>query len=350
MESESVFDVLSIDRNKVKWEDYISVLTPIERIGDMNFKREDLFAPLGVGGINGSKLRQAIYLVMKNKKGKKVLVSGASVKSPQLPMGSAVALHYGLESHHVIGATKIDSCMKRDMVEMATWFKAEFTFLKVGYNPCLQSEVKKLIQEEEVLHLPYGIASYEDSSPKDIGKFHYVGANQVRNIPDEIETIIIPAGSCNSCVSVLYGLGLFKPKNLKNVILVGIGPSKIKYIEERLRIIKKFTNINTMNFVSEEVQSKYSDDDAYNLMYIDINSIPKYNYQNEVKFTYNGLEFHPTYEGKVMDFITTNLPELINPSTLFWVVGAKSNIKNMMDNCPELGAIPTLPTVKKSYL
>ena len=64
MESESIFDVLSIDRNKVKWEDYISVLTPIERIGDMHFKREDLFAPLGVGGINGSKLRQAIYLVL----------------------------------------------------------------------------------------------------------------------------------------------------------------------------------------------------------------------------------------------------------------------------------------------
>ena len=39
-------------------EDHLLDLTPVENIGGMWWKREDKFAPLGYGGINGSKLRQ----------------------------------------------------------------------------------------------------------------------------------------------------------------------------------------------------------------------------------------------------------------------------------------------------
>lgn len=84
----SIFPVLSIDPDESKWEDHLFDLTPVEKVGDMWFKREDKFAPLGYGGINGSKLRQAIWLVLEQSKIEKSevssLISGASIKSPQL--------------------------------------------------------------------------------------------------------------------------------------------------------------------------------------------------------------------------------------------------------------------------
>ena len=61
--TETIFNNISIDRSVVKWSDYMFNLTPVEKVGKTYFKREDKFAPLGYGGINGSKLRQCIWLV-----------------------------------------------------------------------------------------------------------------------------------------------------------------------------------------------------------------------------------------------------------------------------------------------
>lgn len=343
--SNTIFDTLSINRGKVKWEDYIYKLTPVQKINDVWFKREDFFAPLGYGGINGSKLRQAIWLVNKFAKNSEKLVSGASIKSPQLPMSTAVALHYGIPSQHVIGATKPETCIKKDMVKMASWFGASFSFLKVGYNPVLQNKVDDIIyKNKNYFKLCYGITIDENLGLENILDFHFCGANQVQNIPDEIETLIIPAGSCNSAISILYGLSIYKPKNLKDVYLIGIGPRKTKFIYERLLALKSVKGQDTLNFkINFEdnfLTPSESLNDPFNLNYINIFEIPKYDYQNEVKFSFGGIEFHPTYEGKIMDYITKFRPELLTDKTLVWIVGSKPRIENMIGNCPELGTLP----------
>ena len=137
--TETIFNNISIDRSVVKWSDYMFNLTPVEKVGKTYFKREDKFAPLGYGGINGSKLRQCIWLVdeyVKNSENPVGIISGTSVKSPQLPMGSAVAEHYNLNSIHVIGATKSSIAHKHENVAMATWFKAQFYVnANIAYNP-----------------------------------------------------------------------------------------------------------------------------------------------------------------------------------------------------------------------
>jgi hypothetical protein len=82
----SIFPTLGIDRNKVRWEDYLTALTPWEQRGGLWFKREDYFAPLGYGGPNGSKMRQLIWYINRFRAGKTRLLTGASVQSPQLSM------------------------------------------------------------------------------------------------------------------------------------------------------------------------------------------------------------------------------------------------------------------------
>lgn len=344
---ETIFDKIDIDRSIVKWEDYLFDLTPVEKIEKTFFKREDKFAPLGYGGINGSKLRQCIWLVneyVKNSKNPVGVISGTSVKSPQLPMGSAVAEHYGLKSIHVIGATKPSIAHKHENVSMATWFKAKFFVNpKIAYNPVLQRKIKELLEKDESLkdyfYLEYGITlDHKINSDKKVEQFHFIGSEQVKNIPEHIENLIIPAGSCNSCTSILYGLARFTPKNLKNVYLIGIGPNKIDFIEERLDIIEKVSGVytkpyNRLYHNSPDIQQKYESnlfnfynknvDYNYNLHHYDLHTTKYVDYQDEMEYNYGDIELHPTYEGKVMTYVMEKMPDIINENTMFWIVGSK---------------------------
>ena len=60
---DSVFNKLAINREEVKWENYLATLTPWQNKAGVWFKREDYFAPLGYSGPNGSKMRQLIWYV-----------------------------------------------------------------------------------------------------------------------------------------------------------------------------------------------------------------------------------------------------------------------------------------------
>ena len=363
---ETIFDTLSIDRKDIRWEDHLYDLTPVEQINKVWFKREDKFAPLGYGGINGSKLRQCIWLTseyVKNSNNPVGVISGTSVKSPQLPMGSAVAEHYGLDSVHVIGATKPKVAIKHENVSAATWFKAKF-FVNphIAYNPVLQKKCQEILANSDAardfFYLEYGITldhKAKWNSAERVERFHYVGSEQVKNIPDHIENIVIPAGSCNSCTSILYGLARYKPKNLRNVYLIGIGPNKIDFIEERLDIIAKVSGINTKPYVrqfhdSPDKMNKYSsvlDADPlpnwnFNLHHYDLHTTKYVDYQDEMMYTHGDIEFHPTYEGKMMTYVNERYPSLLNEKTMVWIVGSKQYKEKMYELLNgRLGDFPT---------
>lgn len=351
----TIFDINSLSRNQVKWEDYLYKMTPVHVWDDLYLKREDTFAPLGYGGINGAKLRQCIWLTNEyvNSGGVDGVISGASVLSPQLPMGSAVAHHYNLKSLHVIGATRPEVCMKKDMVKMATWFNAEFYFIKVAYNPALQRKVKELIsgKYKNYYELNYGIAVNPEEKIKKIIEFHNLSGNQVQNIPEFIENIIIPAGSCNSTISILYGLCKYKPVKKLNIYLIGIGPSKMRFIYERLKSIKEYSNLNTLNFnkkFENNIFKAEPESDAYNLHYHDLHGTGYVDYQQQMKYDFNGIELHPTYEGKVMTFVRDKLPHVVGLNTLFWIVGSKPYLYNMVDFQEELGELPVKVNINKN--
>lgn len=364
---DTIFSNLSIDRKDIKWEDHLYDLTPVEQVDGVYFKREDKFAPLGYGGINGSKLRQCIWLTSEyvlHHKNPVGVISGTSVKSPQLPMGSAVAEHFGLDSVHVIGATRAEIAMKHENVASATWFNAKFFVNKgIAYNPVLQRKCQEILERSpearDFFYLEYGItldhkAKWNTASR--IEQFHHVGSEQVRNIPDHIETIIIPAGSCNSCTSILYGLAKYKPKNLRDVYLIGIGPNKIDFVEERLDIISKVSGIDTKPYTrmfhdspakQDKHESVFDMDDVksnwnFNLHHYDLHTTKYVDYQDEMPYTHGDIQFHPTYEGKVMTYVKERYPHLLNNKTMVWVVGSKPYKEKMYEILNErLGEFPT---------
>lgn len=307
----SIFPVLSMNRDKIKWEHYLGDLTPVENNTGVWFKREDYFAPLGYGGPNGSKLRQLIWLINRGRAGKSTVLSGASVKSPQLSMSTIVGRHYGLGSELIIGATNKNSALRHSNVAIASRFGARFHIVNVAYNPYLQKMVQGL-RREDTLVVEYGITlEHSRHSQDEVSKFHLLGAEQVKNIPSTVETLIVPAGSCNSLVSVLVGLINYN-KSVKHLRTYGIGPDKMHWVRER------------MAFMGYDVEHLDRD-----WQHINLQEIGYCDYQMEIPFDWDGgaIRFHPTYEGKMMSWLAKNNPIPRDDKHMVWIVGSRPDVK-----------------------
>ena len=308
MTTKTIFRTLGLDRSVSKWEDHLADLTPWEERGGVWFKREDYFAPLGYGGPNGSKARQLIWQMNRQREGKTHVLTGASIQSPQLSMSAIVGAHYGLLSRQVV-YSKPETVLRHTNPLVAAGFGAVFEMASGPYNPILQRKVADL-RTDQSLVVEYGITLDHKTHPaEDIYKFHSVGANQVRNLPDKVEHLIIPAGSCNSLTSVLMGLSQ-DSKNVSEIFTMGIGPDKRAWMRERLDILG--VNVDRLPFKWNHVSlhdtgySKYTD---------------KFNNEQ-----FQGIHFHPTYEAKMWRWLRENTKMTDDGETGFWIVGSEPDV------------------------
>jgi len=302
------------------WIEKMDRLTPVEELGGMLFKREDKFAPLGLGGINGSKCRQRIWVVQDYiaKGGRGAVIAAASVKSPQLSTAAVVARHYGLESISIAGATNPTSALKHDSVKIASWFGSKFKILKVGYNPVLQRAALDLFEDrgERDFIMEYGSPSIERNGVRYLTQFQDLGARQVENVPS-CKNLIIPVGSGNTIVSVLMGLARFKPR-IESIHLVIIGPPKLDKIQRNLKIVCDESGLDSGLFDFTGVSGS-----PYKIVTHDLFSAGLIEYGKDLKYSYEGLEMNATYESKVMKYLVHSKPELLGPrsDSVFWLVG-----------------------------
>ena len=320
------------------WLEHLYAHTPVEERQGIFYKREDYFAPLGYGNINGSKLRQLIYLLAsyRNNGGTGGVITGASVLSPQISMGALTAAHFGLPITVVVGGTKPETAIKHENVAIAASVGARFVYNPVGYNPALQKAVERLHATPEYegwYRLHYGITTPPDAPPKEIEAFHRIGAEQAFNIPDHIRTIAIPAGSCISVSSVLYGLALARPKSLERVILFGIGPTRLDFIQNRLAALEEASGIPIRALFKADyrhhpdLEQKHQRNGPILLKHYDLHATKFSDYQMRMPWAEDGIEFHPTYEGKMMTYMN-RYPDQFpwyherRGDSLIWIIGS----------------------------
>ncbi len=338
---QTIFEPCGLDRSKVRWEDRLFDLTPVEKVGGIYFKREDKFAPLGYGGINGSKLRQLVWLLEAQQHRPGVLTA-CSVLSPQGSMAALVSKHFEMPCTIMFGATSPRSAIKHENVSIACEAGARFLYHTVAYNPALQGAMRDAHEEQYKNHyvLNYGITCEPDASDADIEGFHAVGAEQVRNIPDDVKTLVMPAGSCNSCVSVLYGLSKYPPASLERVLLMGIGPTRLWFIEQRLAAIERATGTEIRSLFrrkyhqhpESEIEHQHAEG-RFLLEHIDLHATKYVTYQAKMPFRYRGIDFHPTYEGKLMTYMSERRTEFEwfwkGGESMFWIVGSAPSLAPM---------------------
>lgn len=338
-ENNSVFEVFSFDRNIVKWEDYLYKLTPVKYVedsnfGSMHFKLENYFAPLGAGCTNGSKLRQGVYLINTYAKEKDVVISGLAMNSPSHFHIPALAKHYGKKSIEVIGNTIKMEKFNSEMLKCSSYLGSFFIKAKCNYNNVIQKTVhnyKK--QNPNTYAVEYAITLFHRKhSAKEIFDFHKIGAYQCKNIPSNIERIVMAYSSGNCATSVFLGIlqNINNFPKLKYIDLVGTAPNAFSYLKERLIIMDQFVDIKSydvFNFGGNNAKIKVS--------YYDTFFEKKYTYSQVVKSDFGDVELFGRYEAKVMDFIKNNFIHYINPDTLFWVVGADMSLDSLKSIYPD---------------
>lgn len=278
-------------------------LTPVELRDGRWYKREDLFSL--PNGVNGSKLRACFHLVRKAQlAGADTVVSAASVISPQSAMGATVASYFGMRSITVVGGTTPEKAVKHRSIRLAQEQGSSIVAIGVGYNPALQSAGRGIAEQPGVWQLPYGITTPPEAKMEEVREFVEVGADQAWNIPDEIETIVLPFGSGNTAMGVLYGLLNYQqPRSLKRVVLMTIGPDRRAWLETRMSMLGQ--NLRGLPLEQIHLHPNFA------------------TYGDKMPETLDGIVLHPTYEGKVARYLNGLEPRWWDrgEKTLLWIVG-----------------------------
>lgn len=279
-------------------------LTPVEDRNGRYYKRED--AHRAGGGTNGAKLRACQHLIGKAvSEGATRIVTAASVLSPQHAIVANVSRQLGVPSLHIVGGTKPTTAQRHPSVQSALRAGAKFEFVPVGYNPYLQKAARERTASlEKAYLLHYGITPPPGATPRELAAFHDTGAQQVRNLPPGVRTLVIPFGSGNSAAGVLYGISQFRPAGLRQVKLIGIGPNRLEWLFDRLATIGAKID--------------------YDIEHFDLHGTGYAKYGDKMPGEADGIVLHPTYEGKVVRYLDELAPSWWtrrNGTTCMWIVG-----------------------------
>ena len=163
------------------------------------------------------------------------------------------------------------------------------SIINQGFDNAITSRLKKLQQEgagNNFYIIKFGIDVEQNPIVIDCI------ADQVKNLPDELENLVIPTGSGITAGAILRGIKKYK-KNIGSVYVVHIsGEDRIAKIES----------------IEDRVPYEYIRGTGYK-------------YSQKVKLNVaDGFELDSIYEAKAYDWMRHNL-DLRNKKTLFWCVG-----------------------------
>jgi len=280
------------------------ILTPVENVDGLWFKREDKFIPFGKDSVNGGKLRQCFALVDAIKDGFDGVISFCSIHSPQAPITSAVANFYGLKCKIYYGGTTKETLSKCDMATIAKEYGAEINIVaKTGRHNVLLNKAKEYAEKNNYFVVEYGfnIVKYPKLLLDAI-------ANQVENIPNELDNLIITCGSGITTTGILIGLKKFN-KKVNKIYLVDTAPNRKEKIMKNLE--------------------KYDIDiNDFNIEVIDIFNRRNFSYEKEIKVVYKGIDMHPQYEAKAFSWLYHESGiDIHNNRNLFWIIGSKPKLR-----------------------
>ena len=199
----------------------LNTLTPVEKIGDLYFKRDDLFKPFN-NNVNGGKLRQCLAILDKNKdKIKNGIITSTSVLSPQAVIVAACAKYYDVNCLIYYGGTTIEKLLTHPYPKLASELDGQIEIVaKTGRQSVLQKRVNDYVKDHNMFIIEYGM-----DLKNNLDCFFNSTAYQCKNIPFNITDLWVSCGSAITICGILYGLSLYT-NNVKHVNAVGIAPNR----------------------------------------------------------------------------------------------------------------------------
>ena len=270
------------------------MLTPVEDHYDIWYKRDDLFCPWG--DVNGGKVRQAIELFATEEiQSSSGVIASVSVHSPTGPVISRVAEEYGKYCTIAIGGTTEERLDKLPMMKLTKHFGADVKIVAGhGMKTAINARVNEICEETGYHNIDYSKHIYQN---KDL--MFDINAEQVVNIPDDLDVLVMSLGVGIQFACVLKGLKKYN-KKVKRIIGVQVGP-------DRRKLIDCYLNQNPLweppfDLEYELVQYKSA-------------------YSKPEKQKVGSFYLDDIYEAKAHKWMLENID--LNQKILFWCVGRR---------------------------
>jgi len=273
-------------------------LTPVCEEDGLLLKRDDFYAPYGVGDVNGGKLRQAVMLIESIRSRYNSILSYCSIHSPQAPITAAASRMFDLPCTILYGGTSVERLRKLPMPRLALNHKARvIVAAKSGRHNVLYAKAKEIAERENSFIVHYGINITGYTSV-----LYNAVAAQVENIPDRLDNLVLTCGSGITAIGVMLGIKRFN-KSVESVHLVATAPNRVQFINKAL---------------SEH-------DACREFIYHDLFSQPGFIYEKPARATWGKVKLHPHYEAKTMLWFCNS--GIKKENSLFWIVGAEPDIR-----------------------
>lgn len=279
------------------YDNLYDLQTPVEQYGNIYLKRQDLYEPYEDIRLTGSKVAQCRSLIKSKltyirEKCNNTVITATSGHSPQGLIVSRVAAEFGCKCKLVLGGTSEKNAMRHKFIEKAVKYNAELdTECAIGYNSAMNKRVETLIEQYPMFNIGFGMNIHTSDNV-----LIETVARDVYNLPDNIQTLVIPVGSGITAGAILYGLEHYAPAGHK--------PKKIICIQianyDRTDIIKSISPTSNFTFIKHN----------------------KYPYSRLIKLRYYGINLDPRYEAKAFEWLLDNREEL--GDVLFWIIGTTS--------------------------
>ena len=287
------------------WKEKFGVeeLTPVELHQNILFKRDDLYVPFEDIPLSGGKVRQAISLMGLNQKkiaeecGGQVYTS-TNIDSPQGIIVTRVAKAFGFRNTVFVGGTKMESLMKKPLMRNAVNLGAEIHICRAPWDNVIESEIRRLGETERFFHVKFGINISGDRT-----SILETTADQAKNLPQDLDALIVPCGSAITFSGILLGLRKWsiRPKRIIGIQISG------KDLADYPRSVLDYECFPYEFYVSRD-----------------------WDYHRQVKVQIDdGFVLDPIYEAKAWDWMQKNLMDsLAGKKICFWCVGSSIAVRN----------------------
>ena len=286
------------------------MITPIELYDNIYYKRDDYFKPFGDYHVNGGKVRQALIMFekyiddIKSKHNNGVITAG-SVHSPQSANIAKVAEFHKVKCITCVGGTKPENLDKHHMMRLTKHYGCEIKIVAGhGMSNVIHARMRELAKENGYMVIEQG-----ELLEKNPSEMFYATADQVENIPDELDNLVVSTGVGIQLMGILLGLKKFN-KKVKRIHSICVGPTREKHM-------KRYEN----ELLKTQDGMVWDKPESLNLNEFTMLS-HKSPYGKGHDYMVNDSYIDDIYEGKAYQWMLDNV-DTKNEKTLFWCVGKR---------------------------
>ena len=285
-------------------------LTPVEKVEEVFFKRDDYYKPFGEYHVNGGKVRQALIMFEKyiekiQSKHNNGVITDGSVHSPQSANIAKVAEFHQVKCITCVGGTKPENLDKHHMMKLTKHYGCEVKIVAGhGMSNVIHARMRKLAEDNGYMVIEQG--ELLQKNPLDM---FYATADQVENIPDELDNLVVSTGVGVQLMGILLGLKKFN-KKVKHIHSICVGPTREKHMNRYENELLKASG----DLVWERPESLNLNEFAMHAH--------KAPYGKGHDYMVNGNYIDDIYEGKAYQWMLENV-DTANEKTLFWCVGKR---------------------------